>query len=246
MRYASTQGSSQPYTDVFQYIHPAPSAESLLASLASYDPPIPSKLYRDPFYSNPADKPTRAVEVAGYPILISGDGLGSLPAWDSASSSRNSHPAGAEWSTAATPTRSRHYTTTTTNARRDRGSRLCGRGVAGWAYAGEPPGSVEIRKWLEENPVPVGVRFEGSVRGLRKAQVGVRSQVGLLMPFLMTWRECKLSANLASEDYRPDTGNAVCQIKSKEDIFYSAGSVDVGPCRRDFRLVPIRHSLRRT
>lgn len=160
--------STQSYS--FRYALPPPSTAQLFASLETYDPPIPSKLYQDPFYSTASDRPTRPVEVAGSPILIPGNGVSSLPQWSN--DPRTNH------SMNTTPTRFRPKNRDGSRRR----ARLDGRGIDGWAYAGVPPGQREVRRWLAENPVSLLEEVEGGRRRTRTRfgnvlGRGIRSQV---------------------------------------------------------------------
>jgi hypothetical protein len=124
----------------FAYSSPPPSASSLHTLLAAYG--LPSKLYKDPYYSNPADQPTRPVEVTGTQIYIPGSGIKFLPEWnlnweDGQGSEFNAY-------------RSLHRPRLRT--RRSGDDRVASMLIPGWTYSDEPPGRAEIRRWLIENP----------------------------------------------------------------------------------------------
>jgi len=125
----------------FAYSRPPPSASSLLHTLsAAYG--LPSKLYQDPYYSNPADQPTRPVEVDGTQIYIPGSGIKFLPEWNP----NWEDGQGSEFNAYRSPQRPRLRT------RRTGDDRVASMLIPGWTYSDEPPGRAEIRRWLVENP----------------------------------------------------------------------------------------------
>lgn len=151
-------------TPTFIYARPPPSTASLLSTFSdAYG--LPARIYQDPFYSNPVDLPNRPVEVAaGYSVIIPGTGLGSLAPWETeadsylegggggvafdrpqrsplrpSAQSRGIGSIGGIYGKAALPT-----ATTSSIA-----------GMNAWTYTAEPPGRVEIRRWLEEHPVTI-------------------------------------------------------------------------------------------
>ncbi|KAF9509344.1 hypothetical protein BS47DRAFT_1349354 [Hydnum rufescens UP504] len=110
----------------------APTTAELLSMRDDHQ--LPSKIYQDPYFSNPSDRPTKFVEVAGHAMLVDGNGLSSLPEWgegDSGLRARGPLP----------------------GAPSDRSHTM---GIIGWEYASQPPGQVEAREWLKKNPIHAG------------------------------------------------------------------------------------------
>lgn len=87
---------------------------------------IPSKIYRDPYYSEKSDAPERPREYAGLVFhLKGGDGVANLEVWkedESAPSMVTGH-------------RAQEFDAT---------------GVSGWEYASTPPSAKQAQKWLKE------------------------------------------------------------------------------------------------
>ena len=100
-----------------------PTAAELLGSTDQYG--IPSKVYRDPYYSKEIDAPEKPREFAGLVFhLKGGDGIANLEEWKTEeimTSVRGAPP--------CAPDRT---------------------GVGGWEYASTPPSVREVRKWLKE------------------------------------------------------------------------------------------------
>ncbi|KAF8308894.1 hypothetical protein DL93DRAFT_2100396 [Clavulina sp. PMI_390] len=152
-------------THAFVYSLKPPSASALLETLPAYD--LPSRVYRDPFYSDPADRPLKPVETAaGYSVVILGTGLSSLEHWDEAGSTVVPDDGMAAFDRP-------HRSPLRPGAARNKGKDHAGLwltlgedaipnghgapaavGVEAWTYAGEPPRHTQVRKWLSENPVP--------------------------------------------------------------------------------------------
>ncbi|KAI0801265.1 hypothetical protein C8Q74DRAFT_1314513 [Fomes fomentarius] len=108
-------------TYVYRLLPPTPA--ELVGSTDQYR--IPSKVYRDPYYSKEADAPEKPREYAGLVFhLKGGDGINTLEEWksDEHTPSCGSGPAAA----------------------------LDRTGVSGWEYAGTPPSVRQARRWLEE------------------------------------------------------------------------------------------------
>ncbi|KDQ07690.1 hypothetical protein BOTBODRAFT_149069 [Botryobasidium botryosum FD-172 SS1] len=142
-----TQAHSSSYTDsldfagtTFTYRFQPPSVSDLLSSLDAYD--IPSRVYRDPFYSNIRDAPDRPREYMGRTFLLKGGtGIGSLEEWQKPGDKQPRRK-----STDRTP--------------------LVAKGVSGWEYASNPPSASEVRQWLAQT------RIEGLARRFaRKGQL---------------------------------------------------------------------------
>lgn len=108
--------------NVYQYHLPPPTLRELLNSMERYD--IPSKIYRNPYYSKEADAPEKPREYAGLVFhLKGGDGIGNLEEWQG----HDSRP-----------------------SRDASSSRLDRTGVGGWEFASVPPSVREVRKWLRD------------------------------------------------------------------------------------------------
>jgi len=88
---------------------------------------MPSRIYRDPFYSKKADVPDAPREYAGLVYrLKGGGGLDTLEGWKA----------------------SENHVSSSSKAN-TRLSAPC----SGWEYANTPPSVRQVRKWLEENPL---------------------------------------------------------------------------------------------
>ena len=65
---------------LYQYVRPPPTSSELLSSMERYD--VPSKIYRDPFYSNVSDVPEKPREYAGLVFHLKGnDNITDLEDW---------------------------------------------------------------------------------------------------------------------------------------------------------------------
>lgn len=176
-------GTQNP-THTFVYARPAPTASSLLSTLSNaYG--LPSRIYQDPFYSNPSDRPIRPVEVAaGYSVIIPGTGLGSLTDWDMGI---DVDPDSLDGGASAAYDRPQRSPLRIGTLRGGAGlgsggvGSLWGKGVTphaplyanklgvkAWQYAAEPPGRLEVRKWLANHPSTQAVE---PGRGLRAAGI---------------------------------------------------------------------------
>ncbi|KAK0448381.1 uncharacterized protein EV420DRAFT_1751017 [Desarmillaria tabescens] len=70
-----------PNANGFEYARQPPSTSDLLGSLQAHN--LPSKIYRDPYYSKEIDAPERPREYAGLVYhLKGGEGIKNLPAWE--------------------------------------------------------------------------------------------------------------------------------------------------------------------
>ncbi|KZT30383.1 hypothetical protein NEOLEDRAFT_1237658 [Neolentinus lepideus HHB14362 ss-1] len=109
----------------YVYGRPPPSTSVLMSTFGDHG--VPSKIYRNPFYSNAEDIPEHSREYAGLVYhLKGGDDLANLEEWDSGPSSEK--PA-------------------TQNSGVVKFHRT---GVGGWEYAGSPPSPSEVQKWLDK------------------------------------------------------------------------------------------------
>ena len=106
-------------TSKYLYGPKPPSIAELVATTDHYN--IPSKIYRNPYYSNERDAPDRPREYAGLVFNIKGGtGIANLEEWQSEG-------------------------TGSLDLRLDTDRHV---GVHGWEYASLPPGLREARKWL--------------------------------------------------------------------------------------------------
>ncbi|KAI8995628.1 hypothetical protein BD414DRAFT_513374 [Trametes punicea] len=112
-----------PGRNVYVYTCPPPTSVELVGSTDQVG--IPSKIYRDPYYSKESDAPERPREYAGLVFHLKGsDGTANLEEWRSEGDAPplSSHPSGMLDST----------------------------GITGWEYASAPPSVKQARKWLKE------------------------------------------------------------------------------------------------
>lgn len=100
-----------------------PTSAELVGSTDQYV--IPSKVYRDPYYSKESDAPEKPREYAGLVFhLKGGDGIDTLEEWKS-----DEHAL---------------------SCRSGLATALDRTGVSGWEYASTPPSVRQVRRWLEE------------------------------------------------------------------------------------------------
>ncbi|KAI0778186.1 hypothetical protein BD413DRAFT_507367 [Trametes elegans] len=122
----------------YVYAPPPPTAGELVNSTDNVG--IPSKIYRDPYYSKDSDAPERPREYAGLVFkLKGGDGIANLEDWKS---SEGLSPA------------LDHLP-----------QKLDRTGVGGWEYASTPPSVRQVKKWLagqESRPSGGPTRPKGS------------------------------------------------------------------------------------
>ena len=116
--------SQWPYTQgrrLHQYSRRPPTCDELLESTEYYQ--IPSKVYRDPYFSKAEDAPEKPREYAGLVFhLKGGHGVVDLEEW------RSSHSVPKETAL----------------------SKLSSTGVKGWEFASTPPSVKQVRKWLKD------------------------------------------------------------------------------------------------
>lgn len=118
-----------PSSNVYVYADLPPSTSELVGSVDSHA--IPSKIYRDAYYSRESDAPENSREYAGLLYhLKGGEGLGALNEWD------------------GRPTKS----SAKGKAKADHIGKLTGYHywpvTGGYEYASCPPSPREVRKWL--------------------------------------------------------------------------------------------------
>lgn len=111
----------------YAYAHPPPTKDDLLLTLAEYN--VPSRIYRNPYYSHFDDAPSRPREYAGLVYrLKGGNGLDTLSDWENS--------AGLAHGIGLAP-----------------GRTFDPLGIGGWEYAGFPPNKKGVQRWLLENPI---------------------------------------------------------------------------------------------
>jgi hypothetical protein len=126
--YTSTPANHKLY----EYVPKPPSVQELVATTDDHG--IPSKVYREVYYSKEADASDYAKEYAGRLFRIrGGTGLSTLDEWDGEDKSP----------IPGLP-------------KRQKGPLRLPRivGIGGWEYNKCPPSRREIQSWLIENPIP--------------------------------------------------------------------------------------------
>jgi DNA polymerase zeta len=112
--------ASEWETFAFVYARQPPLASELLSSMDIYR--LPTKIYRNPYYSKASDAPERPREYAGLIYhLKGGNGLAVLEPWDDGT---------------GTPPK------VTTR-------QLDSKGIGGWEFASTPPSVKVVRSWME-------------------------------------------------------------------------------------------------
>lgn len=106
----------------YVYAHLPPSTSELVGSVDNYG--IPSKIYRDPYYSKQSDVPEKPREYAGLVFHLKGGDV--LEEWHSASR------------------------TLVDNSALKRTTKLHSIGISGWEYASSAPSPGRVRGWLED------------------------------------------------------------------------------------------------
>ncbi|KAI0639404.1 hypothetical protein C8Q77DRAFT_1204904 [Trametes polyzona] len=120
---SSSGACMSPGRNVYVYARPPPTAVELVESTEQVG--IPSKVYRDPWYSKESDAPERPREYAGLVFhLKGGEGIATLEEWktDEGTPSDTGQPC----------------------------RQLDPTGVGGWEYASVPPSVKQVKKWLKE------------------------------------------------------------------------------------------------
>jgi DNA polymerase zeta len=121
----------------FEYAVPAPSRGALLESMATLE--VPSKIYRDPFFSNTQDVPDQPFEHGGRRFILKGGvDIGALEPWED------------EDEPDTFPSSSPASVNSTGSADMDR-EPLQSEGVYGWEYASMPPSRKQTEMWLKES-----------------------------------------------------------------------------------------------
>ncbi|KAI0724555.1 hypothetical protein C8T65DRAFT_704388 [Cerioporus squamosus] len=177
-----------------------PTAAELVGSTDHYG--IPSKVYRDPYYSKESDAPERPREYAGLVFhLKGGDGIINLDEWKSDESAP---------SVRGTPSCALDRT-----------------GVDGWEYAGAPPSVKQVRKWLKEqkgrlDARPARAKDSSQIEGPTQLNpYGIKSTLAPRSDKVQ--RERQNMTVLALEVFAPSKGNKVPDAGDDEiaAVFYS-------------------------
>ncbi|TFK89962.1 hypothetical protein K466DRAFT_574493 [Polyporus arcularius HHB13444] len=186
--------------NAYVYRSQPPTAAELVGSTDQYG--IPSKVYRNPYYSKESDAPERPREYAGLVFhLKGGDGITDLEEWkpdESAPSVRGSPSCALERT-----------------------------GVDGWEYASAPPSVKQVRKWLEEqkgrqDARPVRVKDISQIEGPTQLNpYGIKSTLAPRSDKVQ--RERQNMTVLALEVFAPSKGNKVPDAGDDEvaAVFYS-------------------------
>jgi DNA polymerase zeta len=173
---------------------PPPTYQDLIDTSTAYG--VPSKLYQDPFYSNPFDKPSKTAEIAGHHIPIRTRGLGSLLEWqDEENQDRHSL-----WNNEKVAAHHTRVTVAMSNLPAN-----------GWEYAGTPPGRSEISRWLKQYPTSGNkaiIRDSGTVTPSKT--IPNRSQVN--PHTLHSWQYLTEFVN-AIIDHRTHPKHAFCEVE---------------------------------
>lgn len=129
----------------YQYFKDPPTTAALLGSLEENE--LPSKVYRDPYYSKQSDAPNHPREYAGLLFYIKGgDGVGNLEKWVTEADKQES--------TFSQPLPKDGDLFTTND-------------VWGWEYARSPPCRKEVVRWMREE----GQKILAPERPQRSSQV---------------------------------------------------------------------------
>ncbi|KAI9063064.1 hypothetical protein FKP32DRAFT_1593035 [Trametes sanguinea] len=191
--------------NVYIYSSAPPTSAELLESTDVVG--IPSKVYRDPYYSKESDAPERPREYAGLVFhLKGGEGTATLEEWKSDVSvpATIGHPPG----------------------------RLVATGIRGWEYASVPPSVRQVRKWLKEQ---ASRRSSQAVRAKDSAQIEGPTQLnpyGLKSTLVprsdKVKREKQNMSVFAMEILAPSRGDHVPDPDEDEAaaIFYALHSSD--------------------
>lgn len=111
----------------YVYSHIPPSASELISTLDDFG--IPSKIYKDPHYSNEFDAPEHPKEYAGLIYYIQGgSGLSTLKDWDDGSG--------------AIQEKGSHFKIKQETM-----------AISGWEYASVPPSVREVKRWLKTDVI---------------------------------------------------------------------------------------------
>ncbi|OSD03436.1 hypothetical protein PYCCODRAFT_1409114 [Trametes coccinea BRFM310] len=168
---------------------------------------IPSKVYRDPYYSKESDAPERPREYAGLVFhLKGGEGIATLEEWQS--------------DTSAPPVISRPP------------GKLIPSGVNGWEYASVPPSVKQARNWLREQASrrdSQTVRAKGSSQIQGPTQLNPYGLKSTLVPRSdKVKREKQNMSVFAMEMFAPSRGDHVPDPDEDEVmvIFYALHSSD--------------------
>ncbi|KAI0963568.1 hypothetical protein AcW1_000610 [Taiwanofungus camphoratus] len=188
----------------YVYAHLPPSTSELVGSVDNYG--IPSKIYRDPYYSKQSDVPEKPREYAGLVFHLKGGDV--LEEWHSASR------------------------TLVDNSALKRTTKLHSIGISGWEYASSAPSPGRVRGWLEDekyqkynsNPRPKQTsQIEGPTQLNPYGLKGSLAKRSKLTPERQNMSVFALEIfALSRDDRRPDP--AIDEIVA---VFYSFRDSDV-------------------
>ncbi|KAF8846392.1 hypothetical protein BDN67DRAFT_940224 [Paxillus ammoniavirescens] len=199
--YSSLTGSltfSPPSRGVsFAYAHIPPSTSELLGALEGFG--LPSKIYRDPFYSKKADIPDGPREYAGLVYhLRGGDGLDVLEEWQSSEN--------CQVTVAKLQSLSMRFD--------------------GWEIACSPPSVRQVRKWLDENPAECvrKARMRSQIEGQTQANISGMNPIPPKHPEFNT-REGQHMTSFSMEVFAPSRSDRLPDANVDEivAVFYALG-----------------------
>ncbi|KAI0365248.1 hypothetical protein BV20DRAFT_1039013 [Pilatotrama ljubarskyi] len=185
--------------NVYVYASAPPSAAELVETIEQYG--IPSKIYRDPYYSKESDAPERPREYAGLVFhLKGGEGVATLEEWKSDESTPSiiGHPP----------------------------QPLARAGVGGWEYASTPPSVKQVRKWLKDDAARPDAKTGRTKDSSQLNPYGLKST--LAPRSKNAKRERQNMTVLAVEVFAPSTGTHVSNPDEDEiaAVFYALHSSD--------------------
>ncbi|KAH9849760.1 hypothetical protein C2E23DRAFT_870439 [Lenzites betulinus] len=187
--------------NTYVYACPPPTSAELAESADQVN--IPSKVYRDPYYSKESDAPERPREYAGLVFhLKGGNGIATLEDWKHG-----------ECASSATHQRPRELDPTS---------------VCGWEYASTPPSMKQVRKWLNGQVATSNMRTKTG-RGKDPSQMNPYGLKGTLAPRSDNAKRVRQNMTvLAVEIFAPSKANRVPDPDENEiaAVFYALHSSD--------------------
>ncbi|KDQ63750.1 hypothetical protein JAAARDRAFT_53942 [Jaapia argillacea MUCL 33604] len=204
----------------FAYAVPPPSKSELVSTVDDFG--VPSKVYRDPYYSRESDAPDKPREYAGLVYhLKGGSGMAVLEEWET------NAPAFPECGGTATGA------------------------VCGWEYAGSPPSVREVERWLklEAENCPrrgVNMRPRSQIEGPTQANPYGIKNTPLAHPDSAV-RERRSMTILSLEMFAPSRGDFLPDSDVDEIVvvFYSFqedGPVTTGEASPNSGIIAIENS----
>lgn len=189
---------SNDYT--YQYSRSPPTKSELLDSLEEYG--LPSKVYKDPYYSKASDAPDRPREYAGLLFYIKGgEGVGALEEW--------------------TPSADKQDHAFSQPLPKD-GVVFTSNDVWGWEFANSPPNRKEVSRWLREE----GREILVPERRQHPSQVGspwCSRSCTVVLRNVNTDRGPDPSERLWIEDYSHIARKCGCSRKGEHGVAFSGG-----------------------